>query len=274
MIAEMKNRLNIKDMTLIEPRLNKDFPNNLDSYLTDEDWQVMLKDMTNTKYLQDVMIGTWEVANAIIAFPKSREKLPLQKTSETLQIMEDGIPKYRGLVNPETAKILFPNDYTSYITYDFSHYHSAIAEKLNEGEGADEVIRGIYISTILYPEKSHEFEHMIGLREFMESSLHKNRRDDNYYEFANTAVAIRLLYGKEQLDINEEDWHELRSKFFDSKNKMLNEGDVGLFCQFSANIAFISAEKVEITDHSVNLIMPKPEEDFTSTTFIPERRKF
>ncbi len=281
-MIELKNRTNIKDLAVAEPKPLEGFPYDLDSCLTDEEWSGIKYDITwPLNFNNDFSDSVFLASRALIAFPKRREELPFRSFMELLPRTNTRSIIHLRKVKSADVKILFPSDMdTLYSNLSVRQdmipnptFLRQVLEASVYGKEDESISSVVFQAAMLYPKNLDEIKNVENLKLYLTQRLEEDRKNDDYSNFARDGALLKLLYGKDMPKITEKDWLSLKNTYGAVKSTMA-PWDRKSFLQFAANIAILAADEVKMTEDGLQLTHPQPQERFGAVREIPERRKF
>jgi hypothetical protein len=282
MIAEVKDRLNIKELASANPEINN---NNLMDpiYLfKDEHW-----DKIRNAYEERIPFGNIHTEYRNIHFLNPEVFKGLHMPQEDIlheQTAASGAQTYlsdptlraRLVASALDLKLFAPSEYQQ-LNLGEETYNGLLNEYLSN----DDISQNIYSICnlkILFPEKAAEIENSDRLWNWFKDTqiyhLNESRSGFKRINAFATAGTIKFVfpekfeeYKKDIVDRNE--WENTMEDLRSDIDK-----DFEMALHTAPWIRLLAAEKVQLTNRGIVLTMPKPKVSLIQETNIPERRRF
>jgi len=124
---------------------------------------------------------------------------------------------------------------------------------------------------IVAPSKNLELNQKAteGVRELLDGC----KEAGNWYMFSNIAAQLKILDANIDIGLDEVAWRGMRSEL-EKQRKNYVDGHTTDIATQAANMKILAAEKVEVTDRGLKLIMPEKRSLQSETPEMPETKQF
>lgn len=284
-----ETRPNIKRLTLEKPQKQTEILFDPERDISPQDWEAMLKDLSRikesdgsgvTKYYQfavDVKLlsperykkleiddALWEHLKKSFGYAKEDAQTPGGGSEELALILS-----HIKLLFPKKIAELYPNinvlsEDLNIIKNDLST--DSIYIKFIEGMPAHIITNG----------ESSQIPTMKDAWDAMKTELNIQKEMRNL-EYPISAMELKIMYPIKfrYLKLGTFDWEDIKVKFNRFRNPAIDSNyPWDFFARLAVSVYILAAESVKISDQGLEIIMPKPKEDFQEVTPLPEQRRF
>jgi hypothetical protein len=262
----LTDTINIKELTLKEPVKKPELPFDPEKELTDGLWESVKYELRDEFNFASGSMETYchLAANALTLFPDRRSELFIPGLQRLLLDPE-------GL-NASDIKIIYPGEPTQNIVAK-KYTPSFELIKTHTGRNRDDF--GYWISTnsapmimdafILYNSQFAELKSVDGLPEMFQKVAEHKKESHNWPDFIRYKLLMKLF----DVDpgITSDEWDGMIGDFRKQSN-------LNLKLEMVAKMKMLTADKIEMTDRGLRLIMPDQGIDTEPDNPFPERRKF
>jgi hypothetical protein len=293
MITEVRDRINIKELTAIEPMHRKGFASfNPENDIKSFDWDYLINSVKGKSSFPDLDFFNMAYHVSVLS-PKRLQWIPTGKKQESVlqEYMRNASSSVIfGYEYPLMHKMLFPQkrspEISTMVNWKWDAFRDYVGRKIPEAKQdsssfkSDAVLSLATISHLytLSDPAHKKFIEKETLVDLIKTQIHQFRTNDyriltraNLNNFTQFAACLKILspnmYEKVAINNEELGWmkDELESK----------AGDWTEFAEFAYYMSLISAKEIKVTDKGVAL---KYVNDATylaqKDKFIPEMRKF